>query len=525
MNKLKILLVPLIIALSVQAGFAKPERVAYCRFVPERSDDFAFENDKVAFRVYGPALKDSTENNGVDCWLKRVDYPIIDKWYRQALKENKSYHKDWGEGYDPYHVGASLGGGSNAVWKNDTLIQPNVFRDYKIIENGPHRIVFELQYEYEGIGIQERKRITLEKGSRLFRADSTFTRNGNPVSLEIAVGLTTHEGKAQAVFDSESQTIAAWETIGDSELGTGVKLAPAYPGEFRMLEEEGPDGSQAIFITSTGEDGQITYYAGYGWKKAGEITTFDAWQVYLRDYVADSPKGALLLEEGFESGMYSHKHSGNAPEVVEQDDARAGKYALKSQINPSRENKYRTETSFNKEGLIFEVGKEYWVGISIKLGDDFEGKAKFHDQGMLMQWHYFDWKHPEVRDAQPLLLRYTGKGKVIVDNEVLKETMATVPAAIGEWVDWVIHYKIDDKDGIIQIWRNGKQIVDWSGDNHQIEKHEGAYLKFGLYSAQLNPAKSSHISMPAGTSRTVYHDELRIAGPGGSYDLVAPRGK
>ena len=54
-----------------------PQTSVHARYVPERMDDFAFENDKVAFRVYGPALTDSAENNGTDCWLKRVDYPIV----------------------------------------------------------------------------------------------------------------------------------------------------------------------------------------------------------------------------------------------------------------------------------------------------------------------------------------------------------------------------------------------------------------------------------------------------------------
>ena len=29
----------------------------YARFVPEREDDFAWENDLVAFRAYGPAMR------------------------------------------------------------------------------------------------------------------------------------------------------------------------------------------------------------------------------------------------------------------------------------------------------------------------------------------------------------------------------------------------------------------------------------------------------------------------------------
>ena len=79
--------------------------------------------------------------------------------------------------------------------------------------------------------------------------------------------------------------------------------------------------------------------------------------------------------------------------------------------------------------------------------------------------------------------------------------------------------KFSDTDGIIQVWREGTKVVDFRGDNHQVEKHEGTYLKFGIYSSQYekNPLKGK-------TKRTVYHDELRIAGSEGSYDLVAPRG-
>ncbi len=71
---LKALLAGTVLSLSSCALYQKTSLVQ-ARFVPERMDDFAFENDKVAFRVYGPALKNSQENNGTDCWLKRVDYP------------------------------------------------------------------------------------------------------------------------------------------------------------------------------------------------------------------------------------------------------------------------------------------------------------------------------------------------------------------------------------------------------------------------------------------------------------------
>jgi hypothetical protein len=159
------------------------------------------------------------------------------------------------------------------------------------------------------------------------------------------------------------------------------------------------------------------------------------------------------------------------------------------------------------------------VGVSIKLGEDFRDATDFDDRAMILQWHYRDKLHPDVPDAQPLLLRFR-EDRVHVENEVLGEYMASVAPAYGEWVDWVFHVKFADPDGIIQVWRNGQKIVDWTGDNHQKEKHEGAYLKLGIYSSQYakNPPRTVY-------HRTVYHDELRIAGPDGSYELVSPPGK
>jgi hypothetical protein len=224
----------------------------------------------------------------------------------------------------------------------------------------------------------------------------------------------------------------------------------------------------------------------------------------------------LVIEEGFESGQLPFGCSGNCPEVIQVADARAGSWVMKSELTQSSSDPKRTEVSVNSSIINFDVGEDYWVGISIKIDDNFDDPTDLNDQGMVLQWHYRDWLHPEVPDAQPLLLRYRDD-EVHVHNEVLGQFLASSPPAYGAWVDWVIHVSFDDVDGINEVWRNGQQIVDYHGDTHQIEKHEGAYLKFGLYSAQYE-------TNPPGVdfTRTVYHDELRVADSTGSYDLVAP---
>jgi len=231
----------------------------------------------------------------------------------------------------------------------------------------------------------------------------------------------------------------------------------------------------------------------------------------------------LIFEEGFESGELNLKVSGdrsNPPEVIQSETARRGNYVMKSQLSSETAEPYRTEITLNKSGLLFEPQKEYWVGISTKLDEDFNLSHSLNDQGMIFQWHYHKGSQG-VPDAQPLVGRYRD-GKVYIQCELLDDYLASTPANFGEWVDWVIHVKFDNKEGVFEVWWNGNKVVDWTGDNHQEERANGStYMKFGLYSSQYRETNMG--PLPKGQSRTVYHDEVRIAGKEGCYELVAPK--
>jgi len=255
----------------------------YARFVPERIDDFAWENDKIAFRAYGPAARERAENSGIDAWLKRVDYPIINKWYKEA-EEGKSYHEDHGEGLDNYHVGSSAGCGGTGIWLNGKREPLETFTEYEIIEVSPERSRFKLTYEREidGVVYGEEKTITIELGKRLFQVESLFLKDNQPAAnLPICVGLTTHDGKAEAFFNRSEGWIATWESLGESELGTGARMDPSLLHSVVMVDREARDESHIFLIGKTDAEGRISYEAGYGWKKAGEITTREAWRNYL----------------------------------------------------------------------------------------------------------------------------------------------------------------------------------------------------------------------------------------------------
>ena len=268
-------------------GFAEPAQPrTFCRFVPERSDDFAWENDKIAFRAYGPALHDKTEDSGFDCWLKRVDYPIIDKWYSEN-SAGKSYHTDHGEGYDPYKVGASRGCGGLGLWIDGKIVSSNVFKGWNIIKCEPEESVFVLTYEWKhgDDSYKEDKEISIRPGDRLFKAASTFRKNGElAADLPVAIGLMLH-GKADGVSkDLPGGWMAYWDAINGSGLGTGVVIDPARIVEFHLLKAPKKQKSHALLITRTDADGRLEYHAGYGWERAGEIRTSKDWNNYLAGF-------------------------------------------------------------------------------------------------------------------------------------------------------------------------------------------------------------------------------------------------
>ncbi|WP_426492691.1 DUF4861 family protein [Hymenobacter sp. 102] len=272
---------------------ASPTLTTFARFVPERTDDFAWENDRVAFRTYGPNAQElfdrkdpnGTLSSGMDCWLKRVPYPIIDKWYGRHVHEKPfAYHTDTGEGYDPYHVGSSRGTGGTGVLDGDKLYVSRNFTGYKVLALGPIRTVFELTYapwDANGRRVTETKRISLDLGSNLTRYEEHVAAD-KPLP-NLTVGLTLHEQKGQVQADPKAGWARYWEKIDDSYLGTGVVVAPGYLTDYQDHRSAQKDQSQLYLITRP-KASQVVFYAGFGWQKSGQFASAEAWDAYLSHF-------------------------------------------------------------------------------------------------------------------------------------------------------------------------------------------------------------------------------------------------
>jgi len=264
----------------------KSEVNCYSRFVPERTDDYAWENNKVAFRTYGPIAQKMVEDNikggtltsGIDAWLKRVEYPIINKWYEKTSTGKGSYHKDTGEGLDNFHVGNSRGIGGIAVKIDSIYYTSKNFISWKTITTGPIRTSFELTYadwDAKGNKITETKNISLDYGSNLSRFDIAISG-----TKTVSVGLTLHDKKGKTGSNLKEGWFDYWESLDDSEIGTGI-VAPknTLVGIDNYITSK-PDLSN-LYGNFKVIDNKVVYYAGFGWKKGSPFQTQKDWEAYL----------------------------------------------------------------------------------------------------------------------------------------------------------------------------------------------------------------------------------------------------
>lgn len=266
----------------VQPEQFKPQ--TYARFVPEREDDFAWENDKIAFRVYGPNSSAKGPASGVDAWFKSVDYPIINKWYEEHLKRDMSYHVDHGEGHDVYHTGTSRGVGGTAVWIDGKPYAAGTFNSHKVISNSGNQVVFTLNYAWETpLGqVKEVKTVSLKMGSQLYKVTSAYLLNGKPAAdLPIAIGLTTHDEAAVVDSSANKGWIATWRDIEGKGVGTGAMVAPGIMKNVVHVKSTDKDKSHIWLVTHTDKTGVLEFFSGFGWEGAGEITTYAQWKKYL----------------------------------------------------------------------------------------------------------------------------------------------------------------------------------------------------------------------------------------------------
>lgn len=301
---------------TVKPGIPQPMKVFVTgKQYPERVDDIAWENDRTAYRVYGPALQRSGERAfGVDVWLKNTPDLEVSKRYATELGNHSqiealkaagktdeafqveiatTYHFDHGYGLDCYKVGPSLGCGSPALMDGKELILPYCYASYKILDNGPLRFTVELTYNPTEIkgdkNVVEHRIISLDKGSNFNKAVVWY--DGLSKARDVAAGVVVHAEDTESVVLGKNFVQYADPTDNPSKQNFQIFVATLFPeGDVtttKLMSKKPANGiaGHAVGVLKNYKSGnRFTYYFGSAWSK-NDVRTQREWQLRIDEFL------------------------------------------------------------------------------------------------------------------------------------------------------------------------------------------------------------------------------------------------
>lgn len=304
-----------------------------------RKDDIAWENDRCAYRVYGPALQRTGERSfGTDIWAKNtpdtvvyeryvmdkqgnVDGDKVDEKVKseerkmknlsgaaleaqeakiKALKAESyeidvttSFHLDHGNGLDPYRVGATLGLGAPSLMIGNQQFLPYCYKTYKILDNGPLRFTVELTYNPSTIGdmqnVVEHRIISLDKGSNFNKM--TIWYDGLTHPTDFATGFPIHEEDTETKTFAKDYVSYADPTdnieVNNSQVFVGVLFPNGIDNTYYQLFDKKHDGAtgHALGLKRGLKNAEkYSYYFGAAWSKY-DVRSYTEWQIRIKEFL------------------------------------------------------------------------------------------------------------------------------------------------------------------------------------------------------------------------------------------------
>lgn len=266
---------------------------AFGRAVPERYDDYAWENNKVAYRLYGPALETSPEKlvtPGIDVWVKCTDKLVIDEWYAKG-----DYHHNYGDGMDCYKVGVTLGSGASVPFVDGKFwFLDHNYATARTLDNGPIRTTVELTYapfDVNGTQVSYVKTISLDANQRFNRMDNVY--EGEFEQLPIAAGFVRHDVKQMMSGDNWMGMCEAASDSKDPARDGDIYLGVILPGGAMMTDTLG----HAVAVKSVKSGEMLTYYAGSGWSQGG-VDDMNEWveEIHAAEAAALQPLQVTIVK-------------------------------------------------------------------------------------------------------------------------------------------------------------------------------------------------------------------------------------
>lgn len=290
------------------------------RIYPNREDDLTWENDKCAWRFYGPKMHGKGVS-GFDTFTKNVTYPIQDQLYQNELtsygvneqlrkqqrggewaqvhRDLYTYHRNRGQGMDAYTVGATLGAGAPALMNGNDLILPDVYEKAEILDNGPLRFtVKETMYPNQD-GVVETRLISQDKGTHLAKFQIAY--EGLKATQDVCAGIVVHESQPNAYIINKKTGYVAYADALDTPQGQNGQLyiALVFPEKMKTLKylplrEKKAGGIGHVIGQTTYQPGTFfSYYAGSAWSRY-DVPSMQVWQTLLQGYVEQIRKPLVI---------------------------------------------------------------------------------------------------------------------------------------------------------------------------------------------------------------------------------------
>ena len=253
---------------------------AVVRFAPDRLDDLLWENDRVAHRIYGPALeaREAPSGSGVDVWAKRVRWPFMDR-----MLKFPNYHTDRGEGLDYYDVGRGRGAGGLGIWFDNKLWTSRNFSTYRIDQTGGDEARFSVDYRPWPVDVArkvwETRDFSLPLGSSFTRMTSTL-QSDTTEPLIVGIGISKRRNENGSGFvtrDRENGRLMFWEPENPEHGGIGIAILvdPA------MVEGFAEDADNYLILLRVTPGRPFTYYMGSAWDGGLDFHDRASWEAFV----------------------------------------------------------------------------------------------------------------------------------------------------------------------------------------------------------------------------------------------------
>ena len=138
----------------------------------------------------------------------------------------------------------------------------------------------------------------------------------------------------------------------------------------------------------------------------------------------------------------------------------------------------RVERAELDSGHFALRGREAWYGFSFLVPKSFP----IVDTRLVIS----SCKQSDV--SRPIVAQRYRKGRhtLTVESQGHKETYPLPPITPGKWVDMIYHLRYSPgKDGLVEVWVNGRRVVEYSGPAAEADAKNAFYNKIGLYRDRL----------------------------------------